>query len=212
MITSRIPNFRGHRALVLHPTDPNREILVAQLARLGIESEVMWPIPDIMPGNVDVIFFDADRRATSETVEVWAFEARPLIAITGTEAPGRLEAMLAMNPSAMLNKPIRREGIFKALVFAYHSHKSRREMEERVTFQQEQIKARALVIKAIHIVMRRFRIDDDEAYAAIRSASMSANLVIEAFAFSLMSDPDYYMKAVEQGVVRNRAKNRKTAV
>ena len=81
MITSRIPNFRGHRALVLHPTDPNREILVAQLARLGIESEVMWPIPDIMPGNVDVIFFDADRRATSETVakeilEAW-FDTEP---------------------------------------------------------------------------------------------------------------------------------------
>ncbi len=212
MIASRIPNFRGHRALVLHPNDANREVLVAQLARLGIESDATWPIPDIMPDNVDVIFFDADRRATSSTEEVRAFGSRPLIAITGTEAPGRLEAMLAVNPSAMLNKPIRREGIFKALVFAYHSQKRQRELEERVAFQHEQIRARPLLTKAILLVMRRFGIDDDEAFAAVRSASMSANLVIEAFAFSLISDPDGYMKAVEQGLARNRARNRKTAV
>lgn len=212
MITSRIPNFRGHRALVLHPADANREILVAQLARLGIESEVMWPIPDIMPDNVDVVFFDADRRAASVSNDAWDFETRPLIAITGTEAPGRLEAMLAVNPSAMLNKPLRREGIYKALVFAYHNQERLRELEEKVALQHEQIKARSLVTKAILLVMRRFKIDDNEAYAAVRSASMSANLMVEAFAFSLMSDPDYHMRAVERGIVRNRAKNRKTAV
>lgn len=212
MITSRIPNFRGHRALVLHPADANREVLVAQLARLGIESQVMWPMPDIMPDNVDVVFFDADRRAASATEEAWPFEARPLIAITSTEAPGRLEAMLAVNPSAMLNKPLRREGIFKALVFAYHNQARRRELEDKVAFQREQIKARSVVTKAILLVMRRFKIDDDEAYAALRSASMSANLMVEAFAFSLMSDPDHYMKAIEQGVARNRLKNRKAAV
>lgn len=212
MINSRIPNFRGHRALVLQPADLNREILVAQLARLGIESEVMWPIPKIMPDNVDVVFFDADRRAASATDEAWPFEARPVIAISGTEAPGRLEAMLAVGPNAMLNKPLRREGIFKALVFAYHNQVRHRTLEEKVAFQHEQIRARSLVTKAILLVMRRFNIDDDEAYAAIRSASMSTNLLVEAFVFSLMSDPNHYIKAIEQGILRNRAKNRKTAV
>ena len=212
MTTSRIPNFRGHLALVLHPADANRDILVSQLTRLGLESKVRWPTPDSMSENPDVVFFDADRRATSATDELWAFEPRPLIAITGTEAPGRLEAMLAVNPNAILNKPLRREGIFKALVFAYHNEKHRRELEERLAFQQEQIKARPLVIKTIQLVMRRFGVDDDEAYAAVRSASMSANLVVEAFAFSLMSNPDFHMKAVEQGMTRNRARNRKKAV
>ena len=212
MMNARIPNFRGHRALVLQPADSNREILVAQLARLGIESEVVWPMPEIMPDNVDVVFFDADRRAASPTVEAWPFDSRPVIAITGTEAPGRLEAMLAVGPDAMLNKPLRREGIFKALVFAYHNRKRQRALEEKLAFQQEQVRARSLVTKAILLVMRRFNIDDDEAYAAIRNASMSANLLVEAFAFSLMSDPSHYMKAIEQGLLRNRAKNRKAAV
>jgi len=165
-----------------------------------------------VPDNVDVVFFDADRRAASATDEAWPFDARPVIAITGTEAPGRLEAMLAVGPNAMLNKPLRREGIFKALVFAYHNQMHHQKLEEKLAFQQEQVRARSLVTKATLLVMRRFNIDDDEAYAAIRSASMSTNLLVEAFAFSLMSDPNYYMKAIEQGVLRNRAKNRKTAV
>ncbi len=213
MTTPRIPNFRGYRALVLHPADANREILVAQLARLGIESDVLWPMPECVPDDgADVIFFDADRRAASATDELWVLESRPLIAITGTEAPGRLEAMMAVKPSAMLNKPLRREAVFKALVFAFHNQGNRRELEERVAFQQEQVKARPLVTKAILLVMRRFRVDDDEAYAAVRSACMSANLVIEAFAFSLLSDPEAHMKAVDQGIARNRARKRKAAV
>ena len=199
MMSSRIPNFRGHRALVLHPADSNREILVAQLARLGIESEVIWPMPEIMPDNVDVVFFDADRRAASPTDEAWPFEALPVIAITGTEAPGRLEAMLAVSPNAMLNKPLRREGIYKALVFAYHNQVRHRLLEEKVAFQQEQIRARSLVTKATLLVMRRLNIDEDEAFAAVRSASMSANLLVEAFAFSLMSDPNHYMKGDRTG-------------
>jgi AmiR/NasT family two-component response regulator len=212
MTVSRIPNFRGHRALILHPADTNRAMLVEQLSRLGIETEEAWPISGIEPDNFDVIFFDADRRPECANGQTWAVKSPPLIAMTGTEAPGRLEAMLAVNPSAMLNKPLRREGVFKALVFAYHNHRRQRDLEGRLAFQHEQVRARSLVFKTILLVMRRCDVDEDEAYAALRSASMSCNQLVEAFAFTVMSDPDHHLQRIENEISKISARNKKNVI
>ncbi len=37
------PNFRGWRAVIVHRHSENMERLVRQLARLGIEAELVWP-------------------------------------------------------------------------------------------------------------------------------------------------------------------------
>ncbi len=153
-MTARIPNFRGHHAVILHPADANRDILVEQLTRLGLYTEVIWPLQESLPDKIDVLFFDADRRPTAMAEGAWAVQSPPLIAISGTEAPGRLEAMLALKPSSVLNKPLRRETIFKALVFAYHNHRQRQKTDGELAFQGEQIKARGLVLKMILLVIR----------------------------------------------------------
>ncbi len=210
-MTPRIPNFRGHQAVVLHPADANRELLVEQLSRLGVDSEVIWPPREAMSDKIDVVFFDADRRPTAMGDRAWVVQSPPLIAISGTEAPGRLEAMLALRPGAVLNKPLRRETIFKALVFAYHNQRHWQKTENERAFLGEQIKARALVFKSILLVMRRFNVDDDEAFAAVRRASMSNNLLVEAFAFLFMSDPGRYMRLVEREIGKSRSETSRAA-
>ncbi len=37
------PNFRGWRAVIVHRHSENMDRLVRQLARLGIEAELVWP-------------------------------------------------------------------------------------------------------------------------------------------------------------------------
>ncbi|SMF79180.1 Two-component response regulator, AmiR/NasT family, consists of REC and RNA-binding antiterminator (ANTAR) domains [Tistlia consotensis] len=201
-MTARIPNFRGHRALVLHPADGNRQTLVDQLGRFGIEAVAAWPAPADPPGPIDVLFLDADRGPGTVDEQRWADPGAPVIAITGTEAPGRLEAMLSLEPSAMLNKPIRREGIFKALVFAHHNYRQRRELRAALAVAQEQVKARQVLLKAVLLVMDRLRVGEDEAFAAVRRASMSGSLLIEAFAVELVAEPARNLRLVEQELRR----------
>ena len=212
MIAPRMPNFRGHSAAVLHPADANRATLSEQLTRLGIDAQEIWPMPRSLPKDFNVIFFDADRLPASVTDRVWGKNGPPLIAITGTEAPGRLEAMLAMGPHAMLNKPLRRQGIFKALVFAYHSYSKQKDIEGRLSHFQEQTRARPLLFKTLISIMRRYDVGDDEAFAAVRGASMSSNMHVESFAAALLSNPDRFSKSIECELLKNRMKRHSSAV
>lgn len=211
-MASTIPNFRGRCALVLHPADANRRILIEQLGRLGIRAEAIWPMPQTIEVKVDMIFFDADRGPVSVREQFWATQSVPIIAITGTEAPGRLEAMLVLEPSAMLNKPVRREAVFKALVFAAHNFSGNEARKEELEAQAEKIKARALVLKSVLLVMRRFEVDDDEAYAAIRRASMSMNLQTEVLAAMLLSSPDRYLKSIDLELRQSKLRKGRKAV
>jgi|GEM_PF-597356 len=205
-MASRIPNFRGHHAAILHPADANRTILIEQLIRLGLNTEVIWPPQNAIPENIDVIFFDADRGPTAMMDQAWTVSSPPLIAISGTEAPGTLETLLELKPSSVLNKPIRREVVFKALVFAFHYQSLLQKTANKMAFLSQQVKARSLVFKTTLLVMRRFNVDDDEAYAVVRRASMSNNLLVEAFAFLLISDPDHYMHMIEREITRSKSK------
>jgi len=204
---SYIPNFRGHRALILHPNDADSELLVRQLTRLGVETEVIWPPPEAISKIYEVIFFCADRGPTSILDQSLIDGDIPLIAISGTEAPGRLEAMLSVNPSAMINKPLRNAGIFKALVFSYHINKYQKGINKNLVVLEEKIRLRSFVFKAILSIMKRYNLNDDDAYFALRSASMSKNIRIEAFALTLISDPNQNMKLVDAEISNNSNRN-----
>jgi len=125
-MTARIPNFRGQRVLVLHRMDRNCEAIVEQLERLGAVVSVQWPAERVTADGVDVVFFDSDLGFD----ELFAWEpgrsALPLVAILGSEAPGRIEWTLAQEPSAYLMKPVGSTGVFGALSIAFHNFELRR--------------------------------------------------------------------------------------
>lgn len=206
-MTEQVLNFRNKRALIFHPADGNRDILVEQLGRLGLETKVIWPPSDNIGEEADVIFFDVDRRLAEPAGTFLKTRGLPLIALVGSESPGRLEAMIEQQPSAMLQKPLRSAGIFRALVFAFHAHKQRRDLEERLAYREEQVKARSLVIRAVILVMEQFRIDDSEAFSVLRRAAMARQLPVEAFCFMVLDDPERSRKDIETALRKHRAKD-----
>ena len=105
MKTIRIPNFRGWRILILHQMDDNIARLSRQLERLGIDVSVNWPVLETPVADAQMVFFDGDK--TYEGIFPWpAGEAPvPLVALMGSEAPGRLEWVLQQGISAHMLKP-----------------------------------------------------------------------------------------------------------
>ena len=99
-MTGRIPNFRGMRALVLHRADGNCVALSDQLRRLAIDVRALWP-PDERAGfQVDVVFFDVDLGFDGMFPWRGGEAPMPLVAIVGSETPGRLEWAIDQAPAA----------------------------------------------------------------------------------------------------------------
>jgi AmiR/NasT family two-component response regulator len=179
-MTARIPNFRGQRALVLHPADRNGTAIVEQLERLGAIVEMQWPAERVAAADVDVVFFDSDLGFD----ELFAWEPGsadvPLIAILGSEAPGRIEWTLAQEPTAYLMKPIGSTGVFSALSIAFHNFALKRRREEALQRMGDRLQLRGTVLKAALTLMKRHGIGDEESLQVLRAEAMRRRLTLEA--------------------------------
>jgi two-component system, response regulator / RNA-binding antiterminator len=186
-MTARIPNFRGQRVLVLHRLDRNCEAIVEQLERLGAVVSVQWPAERVSADGVDVVFFDSDLGFD----ELFEWEpgrsALPLVAILGSEAPGRIEWTLAQEPSAYLMKPVGSTGVFSALSIALHNFALRRSREDALRRMEEQLQLRGTVLRAAIILMKRCAADDGEALRLLRAEAMRRRTTLEAVSALVLS-------------------------
>jgi AmiR/NasT family two-component response regulator len=194
-----LPNFRGCRALVLHRSDSNSATLIRQLESLGLEVEVQWPADAVRADGFDVAFFDAD--LGYDGLFSWPSDRPPipLVAMMGSEAPGRIEWTLSQAPSAYLIKPIGSTGVFSALAIAFHSFQTQAQLNETVADLTRRVKARPALFKALLIVMERFGIGDAEAYQLLRSESMNRRISIEDLSQMIAVKPEATVSILGDG-------------
>jgi AmiR/NasT family two-component response regulator len=178
-ISARIPNFRGLRVLVLHPRDHNCNAIVEQLGRLGASARICWPAERISADAADIVFFDVDRGF--EGLFGWPTGKAPvpLIAILGSEAPGRIEWMLAQAPSAYLAKPIGSTGVFSALAIATHNFALQCAREASRQRLEERLQMRGVLLRATIELMRRHGIGEETALSMLRAESMRRRTTLE---------------------------------
>lgn len=181
----RIPNFRGWRVLILHQKDDNIIRLSRQLERLGIEVSVNWPVLETSVANAQMIFFDGDK--TCDGIFPWpAGESPiPLIALMGSEAPGRLEWVLQQGISAHMLKPIQSSGIFSTLFFAQSNFDIRQQMQQSIQSLTDRIAKRPFILRATLELMKRCKLEEEAAFSVLRSAAMNRQKTIEDFCASL---------------------------
>ncbi len=179
------PNFRGRRALIMHRSDDGTARLVRQLERLGMNAEVCWP--DFPDGGeyFDVIFFDAD--SGFDGLFPWATgeASMPLVALLGSELPGRIEWAINQSFSAHIVKPIQSNGVFSALVIAFSNFETARQKQQKLHELHLRLEGRRDVIRAVVSLMELGGLDDETAYARIRSAAMARRTTVEDFCSSL---------------------------
>lgn len=178
-MTATLTNFRGMRAAILHRQDRNRDALVAQLRRIGLDVACLPPLGGQPVPMADFIFFDAD--LGYEGLFPWTRRDPPvpLIAVLASEAPGRLEWALAQGATAYLLKPIGSTGAFNALIVAARLFAERQDLRGAVADLSERVRARPIVVRAAVRVMEGLGVDDDRALALLRHAAMRERVTVE---------------------------------
>lgn len=171
-MTKLIQNFRSKRALLLHRRDHNLDAVVGQLEKLGVCVSVRWPAERVSGAEVDLVFFDSD--VGFDGLFAWTYGAPPvpLIAMLGSEAPGRIEWTLAQQPSAYLLKPVGSTGVFTVLSIAFHNFEQQQTQELERRRLEARMEARGDVLLATTTLMRRYNLDAERAFRMLRAESM----------------------------------------
>lgn len=173
------PNFRGWRAVILHRHSENMDRLVRQLARLGIDAELVWPSLEGVD-SADIVFFDGDN--AYDGVFPWpeGHAPVPMIALMGSEAPGRLEWALRQGVSAHLLKPIGSGGVFSTLVFAVANFDQQQQLASEIAEMKSKARLRPVVVRTIVSLMQQYGVDEDAAYKLIRDEAMKRRQSVES--------------------------------
>ncbi len=175
------PNFAGWRATILAEEDGNTDRLRRQLALLGVSAALQWlPLSPIdLP---DLVIVDADRGWDELLPWPEGKPARPVAALLGSEAPGRIAWAIGCGASAIIPKPVSASAIYPALVLAVTSHQQRMEADARVAKLEERLRLRPVVFAAINRLKTERQIDDEEAYRLLRGCAMERRMSMEQLA------------------------------
>lgn len=181
----RTPNFRGWHALIAHRSGQTTERLVRQLERIGLTSEIRWPEIEALETRPDVIFFDGDN--AFDGVFPWkAGEApAPMIALLSTEAPGRLEWSIQQGVNANLLKPLGSSGVFSTLVLAVSAFERQAAMRQEIAAMRNRARLQPVIFRATVMVMKQYDLDEEAAFAFLRSEAMRRRQSLEGFSNGL---------------------------
>lgn len=180
-MTMRTPNFTGWRAMILAEEDGNTERLRRQLGLLGMAVERQWT-PIGTGALPDLVLVDADQGW--DALLPWPSDTplRPVVAILGSEAPGRIAWAIRQGAGALIAKPVSASAVFPALVLALSIHEERADAARRIAHLEERLKLRPIVYAAIQRLKNERRIDDERAYGILRDCAMRRRLPIEQLA------------------------------
>lgn len=178
---ARIPHLGGQRALVLHAPHANTTALVRQLRAIGLRAEEAWPdLPEDGP-QADFLFFDVDMACDTQFPWKPGAAPMPLLAIIGSEAPGRIEWALSHRADAHLVKPLGSAGIYSALLIARRTFEERRDLFREIEGLRAQVAERQTVVQAV-LAMAEKGMSAEEAYGELRRRAMARRMSLEAAA------------------------------
>jgi AmiR/NasT family two-component response regulator len=175
---SRTPNFTGWHAVILHREDANTERLERQLGLLGIHSIRQWE-PLAAGDSADLVLVDADQGWDDLLPEKGDALGKPLVALLGSEAPGRIAWAMQQGASAIIPKPVAASAVYPALVMAVSIHEERRAVAERLQYLEERVRMRPLVHAAVEKLRAARGLDEERAYAILRDCAMRRRLSME---------------------------------
>ncbi len=174
----RIHNLGAARAVILHRPHPTVQALARQLAAIGLEVTTTWPdlAPDAL--GADFVFFDADMGHDEQFPWAPGAAPMPMIALIGSEAPGRIEWALGIGADAQLLKPVGDSGAYSALLIARDAFDARRALSAEVADLRQRLDARQTVVRAVTLLAARGK-TEAEAYAQLRQMAMAWRISFE---------------------------------
>ena len=186
----RIPSFGGWSAIVLHRPHAATDAAARQLQRIGLSVRIVWP--DLGPEDAaaHVVLFDADTGHDGQFPWQPGHAPMPLVAMLGSEAPGRIEWAMSQGADAHILKPIGSAGIYSALVIARQNFAARKALLAEVAELRSRLRRRPAVARAMLRLMLTEALDEEAAFRRLRAIAMDLRLSVEDAADALLARND----------------------
>jgi len=184
------PDLDSWQAVILHPPHATVDALLRQLAVLHVGARQVWPQLDLSDAEADVIFFDVDGGMDEQFPWEPGLAPMPMVALIGSEAPGRIEWAIRQGSNAHLLKPVGSTGVYSALLVAASAHQAARTKTDNIKALETRLRQRPSVVHAVITLMEQGARDEDAAMKSLRAIAMTWRVTIEEAAEAICKNED----------------------
>ena len=185
-----ISEMRNLRVLVVHAYDAHTEELVRHIRRIGCTTEAIWPLPDKLPDNIDMLFLGLDEKPNPGLIKaIRSFpRVRPsIIGVVAYENPSVLQQLIDLKADAVVAQPARPYGILSSMVLARRIWLDAQEKEAAMLKLQEKVHQEQTLNRAKLILMKLHRIGEEDAYNVMREQAMAKRVRIVEIAEAIIN-------------------------
>jgi AmiR/NasT family two-component response regulator len=183
-------DYQQLRVVVAHPRDPDGELLLRHLQRLGCRVDHLWPTPDQLDADADVVFclIEPGTRPFCASLAEKAHAA--LIGVVDPTQPRSMQLLTDVTPIAVLTKPVDSAALLTNLVVARNNSRYQRRLQSKISKLEETLRSVRKVERAKTILMEQRHIDESQAYAYLREQAMKKRVPIGVIATVVVESND----------------------
>jgi AmiR/NasT family two-component response regulator len=176
--------------LVVTRTDDCGGLLVRELQRTRARVRHLWPMPEVLPENADVIFCDLAPGLPARLPWVPGEPKSALVLLIAPAPPPDFELLRNCAPDAVLHRPVTTHAVLASVVLARTRFTYERRLRGRIERLDQTLRVIRAVERAKSILMSERKIGEDEAYQFMRRQAMERRVSIGAVAAAIVDSND----------------------
>jgi AmiR/NasT family two-component response regulator len=186
---SIVQEFAGLNAVIVAPLDDQTNLLLRELQRFRMCVRQVWPIPESVPGDADVVYCEYSPDLARRLPWIPGDARSALVVIVPQTETIRAEALTHATPNAVLARPFTTNAVLCSLVLARSQFGYERRLRSKIEKLDENLRSMRTVERAKAILMATRQMPETEAYRFIRqqamdrrvSASVVAAVIVDSF-------------------------------
>lgn len=176
--------------VVVTARDEAGEVLIRELQRTRGRVRHVWPAPDPLPADTDVLFCDLVPGLPARLPWLPGEPKTALVALIPPGVPLDLDLLRKATPEAVLHRPFAAPAIVASLVLAHSRFAYERRLRGRIERLDGTLRATRSVERAKTILMSARNMAEDQAYHFLRSQAMERRVSVGVIAAAIVDAHD----------------------
>ena len=179
-------NFPELRAMVSHPRDADGEIIIRCIQRLGMPVQCIWPPPDKLDRNVNLLVCLIDPAAQLLLESSTAASGLAVVGVLDPQRSENVRLVSEVTPHAVIVRPVDQAAVVPNIILARNNAKYQRRQQTKIAKLEETLRSYRKVEQAKVILMRQRHIDEPEAYSFLREQAMRRRVPVGIIASAVV--------------------------
>lgn len=184
--------FKDLRIAVITSRNDQGDQLIRELQRTRAEVQHIWPVPERIPSDYDVIYCDLVSDLPSRLDGMPGVPRFALVVVLANATmvdPKTLENCVA---HAVIQLPVTRQAVISSLVVARSHFLYEQRLRKRINQLDENLLAARNIERAKIVLMEKMGLDEEEAYAQLRRQAMERRITVSALASAIIDAQDVF--------------------